>query len=1502
MATDFGDELRRLRREKGVSLSALSRLAHYSKGYLSKIENGEKPPSAEVARICDQALEAGGALVRLVAARAPGDDCPYRGLAAYAPEDARWFFGRERATATLVGRLAERLESGSGPLVVAAPSGAGKSSLLKAGLLPALGSGALPGSRHWPARVLTPGARPLTVLAEALTGLSDAPEAADPPGRPDRPGPSDGARRPRPPGPRSGHPNDEPGRATATSGEVPPVPATPQTDEAPPAPSPSASREDAQVPPHAVRSTGRQPPEQPPPAPLAPPPPTPRQREAERLAADLAETPGRCAAAVRTALGSRARLVLVVDQFEEVFTVCEDARERRAFIGALCAAARRAPCAVVIGVRADFYGQCIDHPALVPALSDGVFALQPMALPELRAAITRPAQEAALELEPGLEELLLADLGIREGGEPVGGALPLLAHALLATWQQRQGRTLTVAGYRLTGGLHGAVATTAERVHDRLDPAEQDTARQVLLRLVQIGEIAGETRRRVPYDRLLEHLPDPEKTSAIIDVFVRARLLTRDADTVEIAHEALLHAWPRLRGWIRADRAGLLIHQRLSEAAGAWKREGREAAGLYRGTRLAVAREWAGQQGHRAGLSPLEEEFLRASQDREEAAARAERRQARRRRRVAGVLAVLLVLALAAGVLAVQQWHTAVNERRDALSSELAARSAQVADGQPEAAILLAAESYRLRRTAASRSALLSTQAQPFAGRLTGHREPVNAVDFAPDGRLLASGSSDGTVRLWDAETRHPASPAVLPAGPGRVRGVDFSPDGRLLAAGTSQGVARIWRPGRTAPVAVLPGNGAGGTVAFAPPRAVPHLLGGRAPGPGPASPDRAIPDTFRAEPRTARDTGTAHRTGPAARPAPAPGAPAVHAELTAGRAGTPAGRAEPATHQAGSPSDQADSPSGHADLAADHTGPPVGHTGPPLGHAGSPAGLAGTPWPVPADGPAAGDRSPSYRPLLAVSGAGGSVRVWDVERRRVVGTFAGRGGGDTGQVAFSPDGRLLARGDANGRVRVWRTTDGAVVADLTGHGDATVIVAFSPDSRLLAAGGADRAVTLYSTYEMNHAPGRAPGSAERRSPTVLPLATLTGHSDDINSLAFAPDGHTLASAGGDGTARLWEVATHRPVATFSGHSDYVLAVAFTPDGRRLATGSFDRTIALWNPAGSALTARPVSGRSAVAYAPGGRTLAAAGVDGSVRFWDTESRAELGPPLRVHGAVRGLAFGPGGRTLVTAGSDRTVDVWDVARRKRMGVLRGHRGAVFAVAVSPDGRQAASASDDRTVRLWDLTRRRQSAVLPGHDDFVNAVAFSPDGKVLASAGDDRTVRLWDVVRHRPLAVLRGHTGAVWGVAFGPDGRTIATAGNDRTVRLWDTRTRKCTGVLHGHAGSVRGVVFAPRGPLLATVGFDHTVRVWDAERRAPVATLSGHTDVVWSVAFAPDGRTLASTGADGAVRLWDLDADHVAARICPLVGQIGPARWHELLPDVGYRPSCRSTSGGPLRPT
>ncbi len=515
-----GAELRRLRDARGWSLAEMARQVPYSKSYLSKLETGAKRITPAIARCLDEALGTDGALAAVL----PVDDerestgtgvCPYPGLAAFGPDQARWFFGRDEVTAHLISQLDDRLVGG-GVLAVVAPSGAGKSSLLAAGLIPALAGGALPGSRTWPVVVTTPGAHPLATLAARVAERTGA-EAAEAAGDP--------------------------------------------------------------------------------------------ERFAAFLTATAAAQDGN-----QEHTSSPARVVLIVDQFEETFTECQTDAERQAFIATLGTAAQRTAALVVVGVRADFYGHCLAYPALLGALQNPV-AVGPMNADQLRAVITRPAATEDLDLEPGLVELLLRDLGVAAEDADAGvagydpGALPLLAHALRVTWHQRDGQLLTVAGYRRTGGIRQALATTAEHAYTRLSPTEQQIARQVLLRLVNISDQDGsaDTRRRLPRARLVEALPSPRSAQAVdtvLEVFGRARLLTLDTASVEITHEALLRAWPRLRQWIDTDRAGNLTRQELDEAATVWDRDGRDTAGLYRGSRLETARTWATSHAHEDDLSP----------------------------------------------------------------------------------------------------------------------------------------------------------------------------------------------------------------------------------------------------------------------------------------------------------------------------------------------------------------------------------------------------------------------------------------------------------------------------------------------------------------------------------------------------------------------------------------------------------------------------------------------------------------------------------------------------------------------------------------------------------------------------------------------------------------------------------------------------------------------------------------------------------------------------------
>ncbi|MGW6709555.1 nSTAND1 domain-containing NTPase [Streptomyces sp. NPDC054956] len=968
--------------------------------------------------------------------------------------------------------------------------------------------------------------------------------------------------------------------------------------------------------------------------------------------------------------------MVLVDQFEELFTLCADEEERRAFVRVLRAVsvsrpARTGydPAAVVLGVRADFSGDCLDLPGLASVFTDGLFVLPPMSVAELRESVTRPAELAGLTLEPGLVPLLLRDAGVREAadrtapagpahpgpeaawpGDAPSAALPLVSHALMATWQRREGSTLTVAGYEYAGGIQGAVARSAEQVFAGLYPAEQRTVRRLLVRLVHIADGAVPTRRRVGRTALLEGQADADRTSAALDAFVRARLVTTDSETVEITHEALLHAWPRLRGWIHADRAGLLVHQQLAQAAAEWVREGRDPSVLHRGTRLDTALAWADELD--AGrLSGLEAEFLRASRAAEEARARQAGLQVRLRQRMLATLVVLLVLALTAGGVAYQQRSGALAQERTARSQALAARSLSLAAGQPEASMLLAGEAYRAEATPEARGALLSTQSQPFLARLGGHDGPVNAVAFAPGGALMATAGSDGRVLLRRVADRRTVSSFTLP---GRVRTVAFSPDGRTLAAGSTGGPVRLWPVAGPGEAVVLPERTAGArALAFAPDG---HTLAiGRADG----TVQLLDPDGEHRE--------IATLTGHTARVDSLSYAPDGRSLASAGADGTvrlwDTARVRP---------------------------PAVleGHTGEVLGVAFAPDGRT-----------------------VATGGVDRTVRVWDAAAHTVLATLTGHSD-DVNAVAYTPDGTTVISAGGDGTTRLWDVRGGRLTATLAGHTDYVLAVAVDPAGAVLATAAFDQSVVLW----------------DLRGP-VLTARPFT----EVWHAAYSPDGRTLATADADHTVLLWDVAARRVRATLTGHTGTVFSVAFAPDGRTLASAGADGTVRLWDTATrthlATLTGHTDFAND-VAFSPDGRTLASAGDDLSVRLWDVAGRRPLAVLTGHAGAVRAVAFGPDGRTLASSGNDGTVRLWDTGRRRVTAVLTGHTGSARGIAFSPDGRTLASSGNDRTVRLWDVAGRRLRAALSGHTNAVWGVAFSPDGRTVASSSNDGTVRLWN----------------------------------------------------------------------------------------------------------------------------------------------------------------------------
>ncbi|ACU75752.1 transcriptional regulator, XRE family [Catenulispora acidiphila DSM 44928] len=1192
-----------------------------------------------------------------------GSQSPYRGLAGFQPEHAAWFYGRESLTDLLIGRILAD-EPPDGPVLVVGASGSGKSSLIRAGLIPALTGGAFSDDEHdaWKVVLLTPGDRPLTALAQSLTNLS------------------------------------------ATSG-------------------------------------------------------------ADTVAA-LRTDPGTCrglARAVTDELDGPG-LVIVVDQFEEVFTSCSDESEREAFIAALCSAARNhsvddegaIPAAagrvqVVVGLRADFYPQVLRHSQLATALQEAQIVVAPMSREDLRRAIIEPARSAGVAFEPGLVELILTEIA-PPGADPSviahdSGALPLLGHALLATWERRRHGLLTADEYRATGGIHGAVARSAEDVFTRLSPAQQSLARQLFLRLVHVADQVADTRRRVARHDLLPGSPDTEIDAEglqpVLDAFVENRLITSSRDTVEIAHEALLVAWPRLRAWIDADRAGLRVHRQLGDAAAAWRDADRDPHMLYRGVALAAAKEWADDLTHRLDLYPLELDFLDRAVRAEQAERQARRRSTLRLRRLVATLTVLVAVAgLLAGYafqqrnVAAKQQAEATRQRDSAISRQVAIEASKVRSTDVTLAEQLAIAAFRISPTPDARGALLDSWSTPAATRVFTKASVVQSVAVTSDARTMATSGAGGLVQLWGLTDPGRPKPLVdLPTGHTYTMfSLAFSPDGRTLAVGGAQGVIRVWN--------------------------------------------------------------TTDPARPVALPPPLTGTTATVYSL----AFSPDGRLLVAAGSDGSV---------RLWNMADPSRPEA--IGPPLVSFGKSAQAVAF--------------SPNGR-VLAAGSRDGTVRLWQVTGPTSP-TELGGPLTDTAHVvyslAFGPDGQTLAVGSSDGVVQLWNLNDPTRPTTsgqpLTGPGSWVNSLVFSPDGTRLAAADSDDQVWLWDAgtrqlvTKLPHPAAVTSVFYLRDNSTLatgdidgiarlwrLPGPTIEPIPGTIYSTVMGPH-HTLA-VGSTATASLWDLSTPRTpklrgpaITSPTGKAAFSGTVQTSPDGNTIAIGSNDGTVRLWDitdPRHPILLPAVLNGLSTpvetIAFSPDGHIITVGADEATIHLWNiTDLRNPIALPSITGPTnyVFSLAFSPNGRVLAAGSADYDVRLWDVsdpARAVSLGpALATHTNYVYAVVFSPNGRVLAASSADETVQLWDVTDPAKPVALgpalTGPNSGTYAAAFGSGGGLLAASTGEGTVWLWDVTdprRPRFLETLAELNGPIFGADLDPES-TILVAGSrtKNTIKIWNT---------------------------------------------------------------------------------------------------------------------------------
>jgi WD40 repeat protein/energy-coupling factor transporter ATP-binding protein EcfA2 len=1134
--------------------------------------------------------------------------CPYKGLGRYEPDDAGFFFGRERLVAELVTHLV-----GASLVGVVGPSGSGKSSLVRAGLLPALADGVLPGSDRWRQVLIRPGEHPLRALASLPGGDGDLP--------------------------------------------------------------------------------------------------------------------------LLRAVAGQERVLLVVDQFEEAFTICRDEAERARFLATLAEAAQADnPVTLVVAVRADYYGNCAADPALAGLLAANHVLVGPMDAGELRRAVELPARRAGLRLEPGLAEAMIGEVADQPGG------LPLLSCALLESWQHRSGRTLTLTAYQQAGGVRGAVARLAEHAWLGLAADEQAVARRILLRLAGPGEGEAVVRRRVPLDEVAPTAD--ERARAVLDALAGQRLLSVGEDSVEVAHEALLREWPRLRGWLEEDVQGRALHRHLIGAAREWDRSGRDPGELYRGVRLTGALDWAHE--HDADLNDLERGFLQASRaeaEREVADARRRAdREARTSRRLRGLLAglaVVLVLALVAGGLALTLRGRAERVALVADSRRLGAQA--LLEDELDRSLLLARQGIALDDSVETRSNLLAALLRSPAatgvlrgGDLDGIGQ---GLGLSPDGRLLAAGDGGGRVAIFDLGTRR-----LLRTGfqghHAMVGNLEFSPDGSLLAVPSRGELSR------TLPIWDVRDGKVRKELSWADDQ---FVTGGR----------------FSPDGRTLVTLYEPNSSDPDRRPAFL-----TRWDVASGRR-----LLGPVRVSSNGGDTLLVSPdggrlivlNGFETLVLDARSFRLLHRFPH--QQGQPLYFAA-------------DLSPADGRTLALWPDDGSIEFLDlVSGRRRTG---GRPEGGAWSIRFSPDGATLATGNDDS-VKLWDVASGELRETFQGHEARVAGLRFSRDGRTLYSSGSKTVIAwdlegssrLGRPYSVFPGPlpagfGGAPNTLAISADGALlatPLATapdevalLDLHSarpvrrrlapglGRISTMTFSPDRRELAVSGEDAPAPVLVDVTSgrvRQRMTGGGHRGSIASMVFAPDGKRLVSGGDYETQAIvWDTGTGRLVRRlqdPASSGQpsvavAVAWSPDGGTLVTGGAQGRLLLWRTSDWRQVGELPADTGWVLCVAFSRDGSLLAAGGvGERQVTLWNVAGRKLVGRLP-HPNFVDSVAFDPAGRTLATSTEDGKVRLWDLASQSQlGRPLPGAESGsgINASAFDPSGKHLVAVYDNGAAFVWDM---------------------------------------------------------------------------------------------------------------------------------------------------------------------------
>jgi WD40 repeat protein/DNA-binding SARP family transcriptional activator len=1156
---------------------------------------------------------------------------PYKGLRSFTEADARDFFGRGELTHRLVARLREA-GPGSRFLAVVGPSGGGKSSVVRAGLVPAIRHGAL-GTPNDPfIAEMFPGAHPLEELEAALLRIA-----------------------------------------------VRPVP---------------------------------------------------------RLHDQLESGSRGLLEALDLAAPGEAEIVLVVDQFEEIFTLTTHESERELFLEALRVATAdpESRLRVIVTLRADFYDRPLLYPRFAELLAERTEAVPPLTPDELEQAIRGPADGVGVSPEPGLVAEMIADVAHQPGG------LPLLQYTLTELFERRDEERLTLAAYQEIGAITGALSARADRIYEAIDPPGRRATKQVFLRLVTLGEGREDTRRRVARSELDAIEVRQEAIGPVVDTFGRHRLLTFDREpstrepTVEIAHEAMLTAWRRLRAWIDDAREDLRQDRGLARAATEWRGSDDDPSFLMRGARLEQLEKWAATTD--LAIAAPERSYLKGSveqrdREREEEERRREREartELRSARRLRGLVAVFAAAALIAGsltVVATNQSSRAEREARIATARELAASAVANLGVDPEVSVLLATEAIESTRSADG--TVLPEAEEALHRALAASRLELEVpgqggfLAWSPTGVFVTEGPENtGIIDIRDAETGE----SVLSfKGHDDVNGVAFSPDGSKLASTGDEGQLKVWDPSSGRLLSTLWDDGAALGPSFS---ADGSLVAAAWSGKGTYSRRGSAPGNVQVLDPAMDRTVSRFRVIAAFDTALSPDGK----------------RLAVASSAQGSAVFNVDT--GEKAFTLDETDCCTGEVS----------------W------------SPDGRYVAAASED--ATRVWAAETGKLLHTLVG--GTESLSVAWSPNSSHLVTGSSDGTAKVWGIgVRGArelwsLSAKETRSG--ILGVAFSPDGTKVMAGdlgiSAVKIWDLGTNGDAEWANLPVPGASEvefmpdgrrvvtgqgfGRTATIWDLQTgrdlrTIGPATDrfrFESLDLSPDGGSIAVGGwidkdvvyGGKVARVWDAATGEELRRI-WHDFDVAEVAFSPDGRHLLTVSYDDSARILDRSGRVIRVLPPALEHFIVearFSADGRlvaTVAPSEESARVTIWDW-ARGKVVRSMEVGRTINdiyGVAFDPSGPRIAMVSSEELAEIRDVGSGKRVAVLHGPSGGVTDIAFSPNGSRVAVANADGTVRLFTADTGAQQFVLPSSGCTVESLAFSPDGTKLASTSPCDGVRIW-----------------------------------------------------------------------------------------------------------------------------------------------------------------------------